>query len=1480
MLSVYRNRRFSKIISIMLTFCMIVPLFMVFPAYEAKAAEESIVDESFESYDLDKDIDQNVWKTTSGAGQKTVLEATNLTEHTGKVFKIKRTSSGTFMVTKEIEKAKISTGKVTVSWQMNADKTDALGFFIVKGSNGSTVAQIDFDKHGKISLNEDGGSFTLQPYEKEKWYEIKLILDTNTKTYDVYIDNTLIKSQRGFRKSANDIGRIVVGVSGYGNINATLLYDNIKVYKTLIDVESVELNKTSTRLSIGSSEQLIATVKPENATDKNVVWSSDNEDVATVDATGNVTAIGEGNTNITVTTQDGVKTAQCSVEVYKETGVIGVTLNKESINLGIQKSYQLKASINPETADNKNLTWSSDSPKEVAVDQDGLVTATTSSTTQAVITVTTEDGNKTAMCNVNVYEKANTPIWKEDFETYETGSTSSVFKRYNGNGTLTVEDNKEQSKVLKLDSPTVGGSSLLANKSLNPQEGIVSVSAKINSQQTNAAPYFIITDNNKKFAVQIQFDVNGNIAINEGTLQNIQPYDANKWYDVKVIFNTYSKTFDLYIDGVLKESNHNFRNSVNNIGQIVVGVAGVSAGKVLFDDIKVENIIQAEVSDIILNQESLELETGEISNLVATVEPDDASQNVTWTSNNEEVATVDQNGEITAIKEGTAIITVTSDYDNSVKVTCEVTVSSIKAKSITLNKTEVKLCVDSKEALYETILPENTTNKNVTWESSNPEIATVNAYGEITAIKEGEATITAIADENNTINTSCKVVVISYSIQQEFYVSLDGNDSNIGTKENPFRTIEKARDTISNINSDMTGDIIVYIGEGTYTLADTLVFTEQDSGTNGFDIIYKGYENKKPVISGGKKIIGWTLYDKDKNIYKASFGGEIETRQLYVNGERAVRARSTKGLSSATYNAIGHTTSDLFLADWKNINDIEMVYKQNWTSPRCGVESIELNDNKSKAIITMKQPGWKYCRNKGYTSTTKPWYYENAYELLDSEGEWYLDRTGAIDSNDYTFYYKPKEGQDMSKVEVVVPVLEDLVTVEGSSLDTPVHNIQFDNISFQHATWLRPNGNIGIADAQNNVLREDYAPEKYTLDGYPWKDVMPGGNIKLITAKNILFNRCEFTKLGNTALYMKTGSQDNLVRGCQFYDISGNAIQVGETDMYDANNFMPKDKRYILKNNDVINNYIDNIGVEYRSSSAIGASYVQDMDIMYNEIGNVPYCGIHIGWGWVRILKLGVPYSGNNRIEYNYIHDVMTELMDGGAIYTLGPQNSDSNPSTIKNNYIDKQKHLYGALYLDEGSIFYNIKNNVINDVVNWILIKDVRNTVINTYTNQSKGISKTAPGSSEKCEFQNTVIVNGEEWPKEALSIIENAGLQAEYEDIKTTEPKPEEPKPYTVNGTIDKTKGIEATVTITPTVDVEDHVGNEVVVFQLMKGTTPVSIMALEKDITSEDSLKAYFSVEDPDNTEYTVEVFVFDKFNSDTSMMESLSNKLELK
>ena len=597
----------------------------------------------------------------------------------------------------------------------------------------------------------------------------------------------------------------------------------------------------------------------------------------------------------------------------------------------------------------------------------------------------------------------------------------------------------------------------------------------------------------------------------------------------------------------------------------------------------------------------------------------------------------------------------------------------------------------------------------------------------------------------------------------KIYVSTTGNDSNPGTWQKPLKTLEKARDTVRTLSAGMQGNIEVILRQGEYTLDKTFALTEADSGRNGYKIIYKSQEGEKVSISGGREVSGWTLFDSDKNIYCAQYDGVIETRQLYVNGRRAVRARSVGGLSDATYDSAGHTTSDLFLAKYKNISDLEMVYTEMWTNSRCGVDSITVDGG--KAVIKMKQPGFTWCRNKMGTSVTTPWYYENAYELLDEEGEWYLDRTGAVGGKAYTFYYKPYAGEDMGKSEAVAPVLEELVTVTGDSVSKPAEHIRFEDIAFEYATWLRPSSENGHADVQNNVLREDFDPNNpnYTLSDYKYTDKMTGGNIVLKTAKNIKFFGCEFSKLGNEAVYMYNACQDNLIENCLFYDISAGAVQIGEVDMYDPDNFMPEDERLLLRNNDIINNYIHDVAVEYRSASAVGLGYVVDTDVLYNEMANLPYSGVHLGWGWARIKNLGVPCVANNRIEYNYIHDVMLTLKDGGAIYALGHHSKNGN-TVIANNFIQRQKNVFAAIYLDEGCDYYSVYSNVIDTAPQWVCSKNVINDIHDNYTNQAALINDPHPGESEKAVIKNTTLVTDSNWGERAESIMRTSGVRDDY--------------------------------------------------------------------------------------------------------------------
>ena len=167
----------------------------------------------------------------------------------------------------------------------------------------------------------------------------------------------------------------------------------------------VTLDKTELTLTEGETETLTATVKPDKADNRKVTWSSDKTEVATVDSDGKVTAVKPGEAVVTVTTEDGGKTATCKVTVKaKAVNVTEVTLDKTELTLTEGETGTLTATVKPDNADNRKVTWISDKTDVATVDGAGKVTAVKAG--EAVITVTTEDGGKTATCKVTVKAKA------------------------------------------------------------------------------------------------------------------------------------------------------------------------------------------------------------------------------------------------------------------------------------------------------------------------------------------------------------------------------------------------------------------------------------------------------------------------------------------------------------------------------------------------------------------------------------------------------------------------------------------------------------------------------------------------------------------------------------------------------------------------------------------------------------------------------------------------------------------------------------------------------------------------------------------------------------------------------------------------------------------------------------------------------------------------------------------------------------------
>jgi hypothetical protein len=601
------------------------------------------------------------------------------------------------------------------------------------------------------------------------------------------------------------------------------------------------------------------------------------------------------------------------------------------------------------------------------------------------------------------------------------------------------------------------------------------------------------------------------------------------------------------------------------------------------------------------------------------------------------------------------------------------------------------------------------------------------------------------------------------AVQTTLYVVPGGSDDNPGTEAKPFATLDKARQAVRTLNRDMAGDIVVVLRGGIYRIDHGIVFDAEDSGNNGYHVVYRAQAGETPIISGGKPVVGWQPDEKGRWKAPAPIGS---FRQLYVNGKHATRAQGKAPTGLEFSGEHGYRTTDVATADWKNPSDLELCYQIGWTHTRLKVQSIKREGD--HAIIAMLEPHFNYAKLKEgvniggvngdltFNPKLDSVYLENALELLDEPGEWYLDRKAK------TVYYMPRPGEDMTKVEAIAPAVERLVELRGT-LDRPVHNIQFVGITFEHGSWLRPS-EIGLVDAQANFILDGKKLQKRKQGNLEGLGVVHNeylkspSNIICHAAKSIRFERCTFAKLGSGGIDLEFGAQDNAILGCRFYDVSGTAVQVGDVLKVDHH---PDDPRQIVKNNRVENCYIHDCGIDYMDSPGVFAGYTEGTIIAHNEITQLPSVGIHVGWGWgeedaggtpdyYQPFRYNTPTSAkNNRIEYNHIHRVLTKLDDGGSIYTLGNM-----PGTvIRGNYIHdnpfpERSRRWGGrgIYLDEGSGFIEVTGNLV-----------LRSPNPMFFHNMPQNRDATCK------EHGNLIDVN----PPEAKPIVDRAGLEPAYRDL-----------------------------------------------------------------------------------------------------------------
>lgn len=577
--------------------------------------------------------------------------------------------------------------------------------------------------------------------------------------------------------------------------------------------------------------------------------------------------------------------------------------------------------------------------------------------------------------------------------------------------------------------------------------------------------------------------------------------------------------------------------------------------------------------------------------------------------------------------------------------------------------------------------------------------------------------------------------------QYTIYVSPNGNDSNPGTAEKPLASIQQARDLIREFSSNMEKSISVIVHGGTYSIVEPIQFTEEDSGKNGFDIIYQAFENETPRFSGGIEITNWESVP-DSNLWKTTLHDVDLFRQLYVNGKRAQRAVSqtqitgTGWVSGERRERDGISVTSSKIPDIARPQDLELHWINDWKDFRLLVNDIEENDNGTKTIW-MKQPYYEIAlgMENWIPKYNVPFYLENAFELLDEPGEWYFN------SETNNLYYWPQSNETLENTNFVIPQTEVLLEISGRGVGGEVQNLVFKGLTFEHASWTRASkiGTFGW-QAQNLIVN------------HQGRSDMTLAHVKLNSAKNVLFEKCRFEHLGGVGLHLNNNVHEITVKGNLFTDISDAAIVIGHWDHNFIEYIHEKEPNNLL----IANNLIKDTGVEYWGAPAITAYYVNNVKIVNNEISNVPYTGISIGWGWAYHLESTT--SHDNIVARNLITDTAQIARDAGGIYTLGQQ-----PGTlIEDNVIRRMKNDYACLYTDEGSAFITLQSNVCDSTPEWMsawidTVHDIHylNNYTNTYNMNNNGIN---------INIENTIHVSGQNWPDEAQDIIDNAGLEVPY--------------------------------------------------------------------------------------------------------------------
>ena len=524
-----------------------------------------------------------------------------------------------------------------------------------------------------------------------------------------------------------------------------------------------------------------------------------------------------------------------------------------------------------------------------------------------------------------------------------------------------------------------------------------------------------------------------------------------------------------------------------------------------------------------------------------------------------------------------------------------------------------------------------------------------------------------------------------------FFVATKGNDAwsgqlaapNRPRTDGPFATLPRALAAAREFRAgqrDWQSPAIIWIRNGTYFLTGLLTIQPEDS-----HLKLLAYPQERPVISGGRRITGWKeVTIAGKQLWAAEApevrDGKWFFRELWVNGERRVRARHpNRGYLSivalpdkAPVWTKGHTRfqfHDRDLQAWPSVTNAEVIALTRWVESRLPVTSVE---ETNRVVNFSKRSVFELQKDDLY-------YLEHAFELLDTPGEWYLDRANG------TLFYAPMPGERPDRIEAIAPVLTQVLRLEGRpEAGEFVERVEFRGLTFSHAEWnLAPVGDPNPGPGWPAPTSE--------VGGFSQAAIGVAAAVWGEGVRAAVFDGCRFVHLGTYGLELARGCQSNRISRCELADLGAGGIKIGETKI--RTNALE-----LTHGNEISDCRIHDGGKLYQSAIGVWIGQSPDNRIVHNLIHDFFYTGISIGWTW----GYGPALASNNLVAFNHVHHIGV-MSDGErsvpsdmpGIYTLGRQ-----PGTrIHNNlWHDMAATKYGGwgIYFDEGSSGIIAESNVV----------------------------------------------------------------------------------------------------------------------------------------------------------------------------------------